>query len=260
MRLGKLYNLTKNGETLNKKQVDDLAKKIGLIYSPFSLVFRIILSVLILLVVILSFINVDNLGFNIVVMIIGLLSIIMVFVLSFNEQKIVSYLLTLQEFYVNHFNEYEGFESIFVQHQYQRNGYLQNTLAILITDGYDFYLFDDIFKETEYLLPRRFKSSNNKKPTLKIINQEFVNKRPVSFKLEEIAYYSLLKPFVGDAQEKNTLGYEFRRYTYTPLKFELENYCLIMLEDGSSFKLSPDVVLLLRKKASKKEREQEVLH
>ena len=47
-------------------------------------------------------------------------------------------------------------------------GYLQNTLAILITDGYDFYLFDDIFKETEYLLPRKFKSDNNKKPTLKV--------------------------------------------------------------------------------------------
>ena len=254
MSLVKLYNLTKKGETLSKKQVDSLASKLGIIHSAYALAFRIILSLLLLFVIILCFIKIDNDVVNIIVLLLGLVSIASIFILKFNEQKIISYLKVLQDFYVSKFSDYEGFESIFVQHQYQRNGYLQNTLAILITDGYDFYLFDDIFKETEYLLPRKFKSDNNKKPTLKIVNPEFVNKRPVYFKLEEISYYSLLKPFVGDATEKNNLGYEFRRYTYTPLKFELDNYCLLMLEDGSAFKLSPDVVFLLRKKASRKER------
>ena len=124
----------------------------------------------------------------------------------------------------------------------------------MITDGYDFYVFDDIFKETQYLLPFRFKSNINKRPTLKVINREFVNKRPVHFKLNEIAYYTLVKPFVSNGVIKVNLGSDYYRYTFTPSKFELDNYCMLVLEDGSTFKLGEDVVTLLRKKAIKKER------
>ena len=35
----------------------------------------------------------------------------------------------------------------------------------------------------------------------------------------------------------------------------LDNYCLLELEDGSTFKLAPEAIMLLRKKAKQKERE-----
>ena len=126
--------------------------------------------------------------------------------------------------------------------------------AILLTDGYDFYLFDDFLKATEYRLPFKFKSSNNPRPTLKVINQEFIHKRPIYFKLKEIDYFQLHKPVELDLKEKENYGFEYRRYTYTPVKEELSNYCLLVLEDGSSFKLDCEVVALLRRRANKKER------
>jgi hypothetical protein len=35
----------------------------------------------------------------------------------------------------------------------------------------------------------------------------------------------------------------------------LDNYCLLVLNDGSTFKLAPEVVLILRKKAKRKEKD-----
>ena len=89
---------------------------------------------------------------------------------------------------------------------------------------------------------------------LKVFNPEFINKRPVHFKLDEIAYYSLVKPFISSKVIKINLGNDYFRYTYINPKYELDNYCLLLLEDGSTFKFGEDVVTLLRKKALKKER------
>ena len=65
----------------------------------------------------------------------------------------------------------------------------------------------------------------------------------------------MYKPYIGDVREKETYGYEYRRYTYTVSSNTLSNYCLLELNDGSTFKLAPEAVVLLRKKAKKKERE-----
>ena len=192
---------------------------------------------------------------KIIISIILLFLLIIVLFFKCNTKKIVSYLDVLKDFYIERLCEYEGFENIFVQHQFMKNGYLQNNLVIFATDGYDFYIFDDLLKETKYLLPNKFKAPNNKRPALKIFDQEFVRKSPVCFHVNEISYYQMFKPYAGDLKEKATLGYEYRRYTYTVTSNNLSNYCLLELEDGSTFKLAPEAVMLLRKKAKKKERE-----
>lgn len=254
MRLKKLLNLTKKGETLNNNQITLLANYLGLRYSTSILLFKSIISLGIIGFSIFCFVKINNPVVNFIIFIVCIILVILLFLINTKRKNIIIYLDTLKEFYLNKFSDFEGMESTFVRHQFQKNGYLQNDLAILITDGYDFYIFDDIFKETEYQLPRKYKSSLNKNPTLKIINQEFVNKRPVHFKLNEIAYYSLVKPFVFDKAVKVNLGNDYYRFTYISPKFELDNYCLLLLEDGSTFKLGEDVIGLLRKKAPTKER------
>lgn len=254
MKFRKILNMTKKGESLNNSQIESLAIYLGLRYSTNILLFKGIIALGILGLVIFGLIKVDNLVFDMVISLVGFALIILLFLIRFRRKNILIYLETLKEFYLNKFNEFEGMESIFVRHQFQKNGYLQNDLAILITDGYDFYIFDDIFKETLYCLPLRYRSSLNKKPMLKVINPEFVNKRPVHFKLNEIAYYSLVKPFVSDKKVKINFGNDYYRFTYISPKFELDNYCLLLLEDGSSFKFGEDAITFLRKKSPKKER------
>jgi hypothetical protein len=255
MRLSKLYSKCRKGETLTDLEVDILAKKLGLKDSFFSLAYKIIMTILIAFIEVFCLIQLKYLVLKIIISILLLVFLIFVFVYKNNSKKIISYLEVLKDFYIERLCEYEGFENMFVEHQFMKNGYLQNNLAIIASDGYDFYIFDDLLKETKYLLPSKFKSPNNKRPALKIFDSEFVRKRPVCFHVNEISYYKLLKPYIPDLKEEETYGYEYRRYTYTPTSNRLDNYCLLELEDGSTFKLAPEAIMLLRKKAKQKERE-----
>lgn len=255
MHLSHLLNKTKRGETLTEKETDFLAKKLGLTESFSSLGIKIILTVIICVLAAIGVINIDYLLLQIFIAIIAVVLIVFIFVYRKNTKKIVEYLELVKNFYIDRLCEYEGFENMLVQHQYMKNGYLQNNLAIFATDGYDFYIFDDLLKETRYLLPSNFKGPNNKRPALKIFDQEFVRKRPVCFHVNEIAYYQLLSQTLPNIKEDESYGFIYRRYTYTISNLVLDNYCLLVLNDGSTFKLAPESVVLLRKKARKKERE-----
>ena len=257
MRLSQLLNKTKKGETLTEKEIDILAKKLGIVDSVFVIILKIIiwLAVLALGIFLAVLIKSDVFNWILVFVLLGLG--VFLFLYRVNTAKIVKYLEVVKEFYIERLCDYEGFESMLVQHQYMKNGYLQNNLAIFATDGYVFYLFDDLLKETSYLLPRKFKGPNNKRPALKVFDQEFVKKRPVCFEVKEIAYYELNNPAIPDTKENESYGCIYRRYTYTIKDTFLSNYCLLVLTDGSTFKLAPEAVTLLRKKAKKKERQGE---
>ena len=254
MRLNDIYNKTKRGETLTEKETDFLAKKLGLTNIFSSLGLKIILSVIICVLAIIGIVSLEYILFKILIGILAVVLIVLVFVYKKNTKKIVDYLDLLKNFYIDRLCEYEGFENILVQHQYMKNGYLQSNLAIFATDGYDFYIFDDLLKETRYLLPSNFKGPNNKRPALKIFDKEFVRKRPVCFHVNEIAYYQLFSETLPNIKEDESYGCVYRRYTFTITNLVLENYCLLVLNDGSTFKLAPESVNLLRKKARKKER------
>lgn len=253
MRLRQLFNKTRRGETLTEKEVDILASKLQLNESFSSLGLKILLSIVVVLLVITGLICINYIIFQVIIVILGLSLIIFIFVKK-NKKPVIKYLEILKDFYIDRLCEYEGFENMLVQHQYMKNGYLQNNLAIFATDGYVFYIFDDFLKETRYLLPAQFKGPNNKRPALKIFNQEFVRKRPVCFEVNEINYFELYDPKLPDIKENESYGCIYRRYTYTITNNILDNYCLLVLNDGSTFKLAPEAVILLRKKASKKER------
>lgn len=254
MRFNKILSLTRKGETLTDKQIDSLACHLKLKFSTFNLLLKSIISIVVLSITVYCFIKIDKLIVNMIILSISIILILLIFLIKNNTKKIILYLDALKEFSLKKYSEFEGIELLLVQHQFQKNGYLQNDLAIIIADKYDFYIFDDFLKETKYLLPNKFKSNINKQPALKVINPEFVNKRPVHFKLDEIAYYSLVKPFNQSKKIKVNLGSDYYRYTFTPLKFELDNYCMLVLEDGSTFKLGEETITLLRKKAIAKER------
>lgn len=254
MRLNQLLNKTKKGETLTGKEIDILAKKLGLVDSVFVIVVKIIIWLVFLALGIYLAVIINNDVFEWILLFVLLGLGVFLILYKVNTSKIVKYLETVKEFYIERLCDYEGFESMLVQHQYMKNGYLQNNLAIFATDGYVFYLFDDFLKETIYLLPNKFKGPNNKRPALKVFNQEFVNKRPVCFEIKEIAYYELNNPVIPDIKENESYGCIYRRYTFTIKDTFLSNYCLLVLNDGSTFKLAPEAVTLLRKKAKKKER------
>ncbi len=255
MRLSKLYSKSRRGETLTEKEVDILAKKLGITDSAFSLFYKILTTILFVGLVVFCLIKIKLLVLNIIITTVLLSLLLFILLKKGNTKKIISYLELLKDFYIERLNEFEGFETLFVEHQFMKNGYLQNNLLLIVTDGYDFYLFDDLLKETKYLLPNKFKAPNNKRPALKIFDQEFVRKRPLSFHVDEIDFYQMLKPYIYNGKEKETYGYEYRRYTYTVSSNVLNNYCLLQLTDGSTFKLAPEAANLLRKKAPKKERE-----
>lgn len=255
MTFSQLLAKSRKGETLTEKEVNILAKKLGLIDSLPTLMIKILLTTIVIVGAIIGVVLVEDNIIRIIIGVVALLLLVLIYLIKSNTRRIVRYLETLKDFYIDRLCEYEGFESVLVQHTYMKNGYLQNSLAIFATDGYDFYIFDDLLKETEYLLPRKFKAKNNPRPALKIFNQEFVRKRPVCFKASDINFYQLLKPYVGSIKEKETYGYEYRRYTYTIKSDVMNNYCILELNDGSTFKLAPEVIMLLRKKATKKERD-----
>lgn len=254
MLLVTLLNKTKRGEVLTSKEIDILAKKLKLSDSIFPLIIRIILTTLICVLMAIGLANIEYLIVKILIVILAIALILFIFFFRGNTKDIISYLDALKGFYAGRLCEYDDFDTILVQHQFMKNGYLQNSLAIFATDGYSFYIFDDLLKETKYLLPRKFKGPNNKRPALKVLDQEFVRKRPVCFEVNEIDYYQLLKPFTSNEKEDKSYGEVYKRYTYTISDITLDNYCLLVLKDGSSFKLAPDVVTLLRKSAKRKEK------
>lgn len=251
----KLLELTKEGQVLNEKQINSLIRKLGFKHTIFSLIIRCIIATLIVALTIYCFLKIEDNNINWIILGVTIVLLILVFTIKFNRtKKIIKYLDALQEFYLRRFSEFEGFESIFVAHQVKKKSYLQNNLVILISNGIDFYIFDDIFEATKFRLPRKFKSEKNKTPVLKIISRDFGNKRPVHFKQEDIYNYELRKGNEVDVKEKYNYGYEYKRYTYSFKKSDLDNYCMLSLVDGSTYKLGSEAIVLLRKKAIGKEK------
>lgn len=254
MRFNKLLDLTANGKCLSEKEVKQLAQKLKLVYSPFDLVIRCIISLALIIITIIIFAKIDNPVFGLISLGVSIVLIILIFFYKNNKSKIIKYLETLKEFYLKRLANYEGFETMQVAHNFQKNGFLQNKICIIVTDGYEFYIFDDMLKETEYPLPKVFRTPKNKYPVLKVLDPDFINKRPVSFMLSDIAFYQLNKPFNESMSEEESVAYDYQRYTYTIKSLELDNYCWLELNDRSVFKLAAEAVVLLRKKAKGKEK------
>lgn len=253
MQLKTLIKDTSMGKCLNEKEINILASKLGLFTNRRILIFKALIASILLIFGITLLVIINNfMRFVLFALIIFL--IIMLFCYKNNTKVIINYLEAIKGYYLNRFKDYEGFESVFLIHEFQKSGWLQNHLCILITDGYDFYIFDDFLKETAYALPRKFKAPDNKKPVLKVFDKNFVDKKPVYFKLSDINYYQLAKDFDDKFLETASLGSDYKRYSYSISNYELKNYCLLELNDHSIFKFSPEAIRILRKKAKSKER------
>ena len=100
MRLSKLYNKCRKGETLSDLEVDILAKKLGLKDSFFSLAYKIIMTILIAFIEVFSLTQLKYLVLKIIISVLLLVFLIFVFVYKNNSKKIISYLEVLKDFYI----------------------------------------------------------------------------------------------------------------------------------------------------------------
>lgn len=254
MRFERLLNKTEKGQILTEREIKFLAKKCGLIFT-FSKGFLLIVLVgLAITGIILN--QIYNQTWS-QIMILCLILIGFVFGIAklFQSKKtlINDYLFSLEEFYFQRLKEFEGFETIFTFHNFQKSGYLQNELCLFLTDGYSYFIFDDFLMETAHALPRCYKTKQNKFPMLKVLDFQNIKKRPISFQLSEIQFYQLTNYNKGKEERGDALGERFFRYTYMPLKEDYYNFCIVELEDHSVFKFGPEVYSVLKKRAPGKE-------
>ena len=152
MNLNKFLLLSKDGKSLTQKQIDSLAISLKLKESKLSVAFKIVILIITAGIMALVFTKIENLVIDFIILALAIAFILFVFLYRNNEKRIITYLDALKDFYINRFKDFEGFETVFLQHQFQKNGYLQNKYCIMLTDGYDFYIFDDMLKETESII------------------------------------------------------------------------------------------------------------
>lgn len=244
---------TLNGDCLNDKEINQLASQLDLTLSSPKLIWKLIISFLLIISSVLSFV-IYNKIVGIIVSVSSFVIILFILLIKNNKAKIINYLDTLRDASIEKYSKYEGFESVLVVHDYQKSGFLQNNLAVLMTDGYEFFIFDDKLKNTFHELPRCFRTHDNKHPVLKVFDKDYVDKKPVSFILSDIDYFKVNGEYL-DFCEEQSLGKDYERYTMFPKQEKLDRFCYLELTDRSVFKMSLNAAYLLRKYAKGKERQ-----
>lgn len=247
-----ILNKTKKGISLSEKEVNLLAVKLRLNTSIFSLFIRMTISLIFFIIGIVVFFEIENeiIKYSLLFIFVSLILFVMIF--KNNKYKIIEYLEAVDEFYLEYFKEFKDMESIFLVQEFKQNENIFKKICIFFTNGYEFYICDDLLKETVYPLPKKFSSSINKYPYLKVFNDCYINKKTICFNLSEIENYVLFKPF-NEFKKNDTLGDDYRKYTFTFNEKILSNYCIIKLKDKRTFKLSPEVIRILRDNAPSKE-------
>lgn len=247
-----ILNKTKKGISLSEKEVNFLAIKLGLITSIFSLFIRMFISLIFIVIGFVVFFEIENEFIKYLLLCILVSLILFVMLFKNNKHKIINYLKSIDEYYLEYFKEFKDMDSIFLVQEIQQNNNILIKTCILFTNGYEFYICDDLLKKTIYPLPKKFHTTINRDPYLKVFDEDLINKKPRYFSLSEIENYVLFKPFNG-FKESDSLGNEYRKYTFTFNKRKLSNYCIINLKDKSVFKLSSEVIEILRNNAPSKE-------
>ena len=253
MPLDKLLDDTKNGIQLNEKEIHQLAVELHLVLPKWLLFVKRLIAILLVLLSFYIFIK-----FEVMISLILLAAIVLLFFLAFRPKRkydlIIRYIEAVKSFYLERFKEYKGFESIYIAHDYSKRGKLHNNFVLIFSDGYEFYIFDDLLMETDYNLPKKFCSKNVKRPVLKVFNSDYVYKEPVSFNVADIAFFSLNKHYEVDLKAKNCWGDEYCRYIYGGVESELKNYVWLELKNRMFFKFDAKSISFFRRKAIDKER------
>lgn len=252
MKFSELLEQMRQGTCLSDNEVSELAVHLKLITPKWFKILRILLSVFLSLVSVFNFLFVDEL-YGLIFMVFTIIGITILFKPRRNHYLINQYLEAIKTYYINRFNEFESFEKISLDCSLvsSKTGSVHH-LCHLFSDGYEFYLFSDFLKETDYFLPKFFRSKDVEMPILKVFDDYFINSKPISFNLTEIVYFKASNQFTKIDYDLSYLD------DYIYMKGfkgdEKTSFVLLQLTEQRIIKFAPEAIEFFRKMAPDKEK------
>ncbi len=248
--LKKLLEELRVGTNLNTRQQNILARKLGLVSNPMRIIVNLILFFLGLVIIFVSFgYNPVIEGKNSYVFLVGVLIIsftIFQMTTKNNYKKILDYYDALNAYLEMAFIQYKTYEVQYVKCIPTLNNSLKSDKIFLLSDGYNFIIYDDFFKETSYVLPKAFWV--NGPARLLEFNSNTIDEKPVVFTFDDIKSFRL----VGNKHE--TLVYNSRKLLSKKINSRIEDnilaldqkpmendYVIFTLNCGIVYKLSVEV-------------------
>lgn len=156
-----------------------------------------------------------------------------------NNRK--TYYETLQAYLKSEYADFEGYSNCYT-YVYDRANLLDkniNTDAInFITNGYEFYIYNDQLNETKYFLGDSYKSKFNQSPKLKVIGRK--KEKALNFYLKDIESYYICK------KKKKITDKEFDPITKVFSKDDISDYVVLKLKSGVIYKFGPKVYSYLK--------------
>lgn len=158
------------------------------------------------------------------------------------KKRCIDYLKAIDEYYNEVLRIHEGSEVVFTWFIPNPESYLTKKSILFITDSYYFYLREDMLKQTNYFLNRRFITKYCKFPVLKVFDPDSLSKREYSFKLSEINSYHLVGEVIESAEHER-----IEEFTHVFEKQLFESYIEIELKNYQTIKVGTNVYSILKK-------------
>lgn len=250
MSLSELLNHISEGACLSEGEVYTLATQLRLVNNNAIKKIKVITGLILFIISVICFFAFDVF----VGILVGIISIVIIYLMFQKRTNIVlitDYLDCVKKYYSTRFSDYCDFKLIPVVRDCFVEGENENRLCYLFSDGYEFYLFDDFLTDTEFELPKEFKTTFVNKPILKVFDANFIDKNPIFFKITDIVFY---KANIAEKYHAiNSYG-EYDLYTKSYKKSELTSYVWLKLFNNQSYKFDVKILDFLRSVAKEKER------
>lgn len=258
----KLISMTEKGHALNLKETEKLYKALGMKGGQtrfFGLVFMLVILSALIYVALGNTTLYPYKNAAYVLLLTGLMALLVVLYVFFPKRKrLIKYLNALKIYHEKKLLPYKGFVHERVDYRPSMNNpYLQKHAIHLLTDGYNFILYDDFLKDSNYGLSFRFKTKKNPEPRLRLLDEACVNKPRLIFKLSDVNYFRLIaeeKVKPAFPLKKMTLGALYEPYTSPNKNLTERNFVLVLLEDETSYRFGIDSISLFRQIMPHKER------
>ncbi len=224
---------TQEGIELNEKEELKLLKylgffKVNTILKSLAISFSFCTLLLIILLI-----KKVNFGYYFIPLILFLLTLMVVFSIPYKNRMILYNDLT-DELYKKVFKEYLDYDSFMLGNNSKSNFILQNKTLLLFSNGYDFYLYEDIMRKSNV--------QTTKNGYIKVINN--ANLEPFKFNVKDIYSFKLN----GNISENNHV---FNLDTFDDKV--IEDYVDITLNDFKTISLTTEIYLYLKEKIPFKE-------
>lgn len=152
------------------------------------------------------------------------------------------YYRALNDYIKSEFDDFENYSNYYT-YVYDKENLLDKNIitdsVFFITNGYEFYIYNDFLEATNYYLNSYFKSKHNDNPRLKVIARR--KEKALAFYLKDIDEY-----FVYE-KKGNIEKYNFDPLTKVFSAIETKKYTSLKLKNGMEYKFGPEIFLCLKK-------------